>query len=337
MYKNISSYPRMLRANSTQSNSLMATENIPKNGVCISNSLNCARITIHKNFFFSFIINNTLWIIWFTKVTADPVVLFENGVSCRVLYAVLHYFLLSNYMWMFCEGLYLHTILVITFIRDEKIITLLYFIGWGLPVLFISIYVGLRVNDETVDTFCWIDDSPYKWALIGPVAISLMLNLAFLINIIRLLVTKVRSVNNPDNNHSRKAVRATLILIPLLGLNYILTPFRPATKSTEEKVYEVISAIATSFQGLSVSLLLCFFNSEVRKKVISFNVVENLYFMKKLLQILSNAGRAKEVEPEADDVQWMPQNVIPKYNHNDECGNYPINLELLTLISNYNF
>ncbi|KAG1670129.1 Calcitonin gene-related peptide type 1 receptor [Nymphon striatum] len=245
-------------------------------------SLNCARITIHKNFFFSFIINNTLWIIWFTKVTADPVVLFENGVSCRVLYAVLHYFLLSNYMWMFCEGLYLHTILVITFIRDEKIITLLYFIGWGLPVLFISIYVGLRVNDETVDTFCWIDDSPYKWALIGPVAISLMLNLAFLINIIRLLVTKVRSVNNPDNNHSRKAVRATLILIPLLGLNYILTPFRPATKSTEEKVYEVISAIATSFQ-------------------------------------VSNAGRAKEVEPEADDVQWMPQNVIPKYNHNDEC------------------
>lgn len=46
----------------------------------------------------------------------------------------------------------------------------------------------------------------------------------------------------------RKAVRATLILIPLLGLQFMLTPFRPETKSTAEKVHEIVSAIVTSLQ-----------------------------------------------------------------------------------------
>jgi len=46
----------------------------------------------------------------------------------------------------------------------------------------------------------------------------------------------------------RKAVRATLILIPLLGLQFVLTPFRPETKSTAESVYEIVSAIVTSLQ-----------------------------------------------------------------------------------------
>ncbi|CAM1305626.1 CALCRL (predicted) [Pycnogonum litorale] len=230
-------------------------------------SLNCTRVTIHKNFFISFIINNTLWIVWYTVVVSDTDVITENGIGCRFLHAILHYFLLSNYMWMFCEGFYLHTILVITFICEEKMMIFLYVIGWGVPAIFISIYVGLREDDLVDNTYCWIDDSKYKWLLIGPVCVSLLLNVAFLINIVRLLVTKLRSVNNPEANHSRKAVRATIILIPLLGLNYILTPFRPETKTTGEIIYEITSAVATSFQGLFVSLLLCFFNSEVMQVI----------------------------------------------------------------------
>ena len=46
----------------------------------------------------------------------------------------------------------------------------------------------------------------------------------------------------------RKAVRATLILIPLLGLQYILFPFRPEKGSALHEVYSYISAFVTSFQ-----------------------------------------------------------------------------------------
>lgn len=58
-------------------------------------------------------------------------------------------------------------------------------------------------------------------------------------------------------------MRATLILIPLLGLHYILTPFRPEAKSEWEGIYEIFAAVCTSFQGLCVALLFCFCNGEV--------------------------------------------------------------------------
>ena len=47
---------------------------------------------------------------------------------------------------------------------------------------------------------------------------------------------------------SRKAVRATLILIPLLGLQYILLPFRPENNPQLLEIYLHVSAFFTAFQ-----------------------------------------------------------------------------------------
>jgi len=47
---------------------------------------------------------------------------------------------------------------------------------------------------------------------------------------------------------ARKAVRATLILIPLLGLQYMLFPMRPKEGSTLDDVYLINVAIVTSLQ-----------------------------------------------------------------------------------------
>lgn len=78
-------------------------------------------------------------------------------------------------------------------------------------------------------------------------------------------LTQTISIHNICNNsnQNRKAVRATLILIPLLGLHYMLTPFRPDAKSEWEVIYEIIAAVCTSFQGLCVAMLFCFCNGEV--------------------------------------------------------------------------
>jgi len=46
----------------------------------------------------------------------------------------------------------------------------------------------------------------------------------------------------------RKAVRATLILIPLLGLQYMLFPMRPQEGSLLDDVYLITVAIVTSLQ-----------------------------------------------------------------------------------------
>lgn len=65
---------------------------------------------------------------------------------CQSLHVLMHYFLVCNYFWMFCEGLYLHTILVVAFVSEEKILKWFYLIGWGIPVVFATAYASFRVN-----------------------------------------------------------------------------------------------------------------------------------------------------------------------------------------------
>lgn len=49
-----------------------------------------------------------------------------------------------------------------------------------------------------------------------------------------------------------QAARATFILIPLLGLHYFLTPFRPQAGSEWAFVYEYIAAVTSSLQVLGL-------------------------------------------------------------------------------------
>ncbi|XP_023706761.1 calcitonin gene-related peptide type 1 receptor isoform X2 [Cryptotermes secundus] len=232
-------------------------------------SLRCARTTLHMNLFASFAINNALWLLWYRIVVNQPEVIVENGEGCKVLHVILHYFLLTNYAWMLCEGFYLHTLLVAAFISESRLVKWLYGLGWAMPLAPTIIYTSLRAsNHDANDTKeCWINESPYTIVLIVPVCASMVLNLIFLCNILRVLLLKLRA--GPRVGSSRpsstllQALRATLLLVPLLGLHYLVTPFRPSENHPWEGIYEVTSAITASFQGLCVATLFCFCNGEV--------------------------------------------------------------------------
>ncbi|XP_068219657.1 calcitonin gene-related peptide type 1 receptor-like [Palaemon carinicauda] len=189
--------------------------------------LQCTRIRLHKNLFVSFILNNILWIVWYLEVADKPETVFNNTTGCQVLHILLHYFLVSNYYWMFSEGLYLHTLLVVAFVTEDHMMRWFYLLGWGAPAIIVAVYAGVRGTSTSDTQHCWIEESHYTLLLSIPVCLSILANLVFLINIVRVLVTKLRANHVPaDTNGTRKAVRATLILIPLLGLHYVLMPFR---------------------------------------------------------------------------------------------------------------
>ncbi|XP_024085660.1 calcitonin gene-related peptide type 1 receptor-like isoform X2 [Cimex lectularius] len=251
-------------------------------------SLTCTRIQIHKNLFISLAVNNLLWLVWYEAVVDNIPVLLSNGIGCQILHVLVQYFMVATYLWMFCEGLYLHTLLVVTFVTESKVMPVLHLIGWGVPALLVTVYASLRVSTKDDTLHCWIHESLYSWSLSGPVCLSMIANLVFLINIVRLLLTKLHSAahtsprssfkeKNPSirskrstissqglpSGRTKKAVRATLILIPLLGLQYIVTPFRPEQGTSWEYPYQVTSALVASCQGLCVALLFCFFNGEV--------------------------------------------------------------------------
>ncbi|KAL2730931.1 calcitonin protein-related peptide type 1 receptor-like isoform X1 [Vespula squamosa] len=109
-------------------------------------SLRCARITLHMNLFVSFVLNNALWLIWYRFVVANTNLLLTNSIICRLLHILLHYFLLTNYAWMLCEGFYLHTLLVLAFTSEHRLVNWLMALGWSMPGIIVTIYAILRTT-----------------------------------------------------------------------------------------------------------------------------------------------------------------------------------------------
>ncbi|XP_050420938.1 calcitonin gene-related peptide type 1 receptor-like isoform X2 [Adelges cooleyi] len=229
-------------------------------------SLRCARNTLHTHMFASFASNNLLWLLWYNLVIDHPNVVLNNEWWCQVLHVVTHYFLLTNYAWMFAEGFYLHTLLAYAFTAEDTLVRWLWKLAWSTPMAIISVYAILRiVHMQTSE--CWMNEA-YWSVLVMPVIFCLPINVLFLFNIVRVLWVKLQAgpshlSNSTPSRAMLQSFRATLLLMPLLGLYYLLMPFRPDKHHPWERYYEIISAVTSSFQGLCVATLFCFLNGEV--------------------------------------------------------------------------
>uniref|UniRef100_A0AAY5EST1 Calcitonin receptor n=1 Tax=Electrophorus electricus TaxID=8005 RepID=A0AAY5EST1_ELEEL len=189
--------------------------------------LSCQRISLHKNMFMSFILNSILMVIWFNIINKSTV---SDSIVCKIFLSLILYTHCSNYFWMLCEGIYLHTLIIVAMFMGEQHLGWYYLLGWA----DISIH------------FCKV-------------------NLFFLMNIVRVLITKLRVTHKTESRVYMKAVRATLILVPLMGIHFILVPLQPEGKLALA-IYEFLMHIFTHFQGLLVAFVFCFNNGEVAQQ-----------------------------------------------------------------------
>ncbi|XP_036256120.1 calcitonin receptor isoform X3 [Molothrus ater] len=241
-------------------------------------SLSCQRITLHKNLFFSYVLNSMFTIAHLIAVVPNPGLVKRDPdlspggherneeamdkVSCKVLQFFHQYMLGCNYFWMLCEGIYLHTLIVVAVFAEEQRLHWYYLLGWGFPLVPASIHAVARAryfNDN-----CWMSvDTHLLYIVHGPVMAALLVNFFFLLNIVRVLVTKLRDTHRAESNMYMKAVRATLILVPLLGIQFVIIPWRPENRLAGE-IYDYIMHILMHYQGLLVATIFCFFNGEVQ-------------------------------------------------------------------------
>lgn len=114
---------------------------------------------------------------------------------------------------------------------------------------------------------CWwgYNFTAIYWIVEGPRLAMLLVNLVFLLNIIRVLILKLRRTNTSDIQQARKAVRAAIFLIPLLGITNILNMTEAPLDRTpfEFALWSYTTHFLTSFQGFFIATLYCFLNNEV--------------------------------------------------------------------------
>ncbi|XP_040578059.1 diuretic hormone receptor isoform X2 [Lepeophtheirus salmonis] len=284
--------------------------------------MRCLRNKIHINLFFTYIMSNFFWIL---TSAFQTVMTSNNGsayIWC-ISIVFLRYFHLSTFFWMFVEGLYLFVQVIATFSVENSTFKLRHYliIGWGIPLMIIILWSTLTANSSSTIMSTWlnydesnltsqkynyqekngsdlehlfnddtltcpfIDKNSYEWIYTGPVIVVLMLNSFFLVWIMWVVITKLRSPNcsSEDNNHQHwKATKALLVIIPLLGITYMITIYAPSNGSVFANVLQHIRALLLSTQGFAVTLPYCFLNTEVR------NITKNNWERWKMIRSLQN-------------------------------------------------
>uniref|UniRef100_A0A2I3HLC6 Pituitary adenylate cyclase-activating polypeptide type I receptor n=1 Tax=Nomascus leucogenys TaxID=61853 RepID=A0A2I3HLC6_NOMLE len=259
--------------------------------------LHCTRNFIHMNLFVSFMLRAISVFIkdWILYAEQDSNHCFISTVECKAVMVFFHYCVVSNYFWLFIEGLYLFTLLVETFFPERRYFYWYTIIGWGTPTVCVTVWAMLRLYFD--DTGCWdMNDSTALWWVIkGPVVGSIMVNFVLFIGIIVILVQKLQSPDMGGNEssiyfscvqkcyckpqraqqHSCKMselsaitlrlARSTLLLIPLFGIHYTVFAFSPENVSKRERL--VFELGLGSFQGFVVAVLYCFLNGEVQAEI----------------------------------------------------------------------
>ncbi|XP_068094614.1 pituitary adenylate cyclase-activating polypeptide type I receptor isoform X2 [Hyperolius riggenbachi] len=237
--------------------------------LCRFRKLHCTRNFIHMNLFVSFILRA---ISVFIK---DEVLYAEQDsnhchvstVECKAVMVFFHYCVMSNYFWLFIEGLYLFTLLVETFFPERRYFYWYTIIGWGTPLICVTIWAVLRLHFD--DHGCWDMNTSVAlwWVIKGPVVASIMINFVLFVGIIIILVQKLQSPDIGGNESSiyLRLARSTLLLIPLFGIHYTVFAFSPENVSKRERL--VFELGLGSFQGFVVAILYCFLNGEVQSEI----------------------------------------------------------------------
>ncbi|XP_055607233.1 diuretic hormone receptor-like isoform X2 [Uranotaenia lowii] len=233
--------------------------------------LRCLRNTIHVNLFLTYIMSSSLWItILSLQINAK-----QDLVDCIFLVTLFQYFSVTNFFWMLVEGLYLYMLVVQTFSGDNLRFRKYAIIGWGGPLVFVGAWAIAKSfysmepsleHPNKLEIECsWMRESHIDWIIQGPSCAVLIINLIFLLRIMWVLITKLRSANTVETRQYRKASKALLVLIPLLGITYLIVIYGPSEEGIWSQVFAVSRATLLSTQGFVVSLLYCFLNSEVRQ------------------------------------------------------------------------
>ncbi|KAL1778740.1 microtubule-associated protein tau isoform X2 [Sigmodon hispidus] len=167
-------------------------------------SIRCLRNIIHWNLISAFILRNATWFV--VQLTMSPEVHQSNVGWCRLVTAAYNYFHVTNFFWMFGEGCYLHTAIVLTYSTDRLRKWMFVCIGWGVPFpIIVAWAIGKLYYDNEK---CWFGKRPgvyTDYIYQGPMILVLLINFIFLFNIVRILMTKLRASTTSETIQYRKA------------------------------------------------------------------------------------------------------------------------------------
>ncbi|XP_041672048.1 glucagon-like peptide 2 receptor [Cheilinus undulatus] len=242
--------------------------------------LHCTRNYIHMNLFVSFILRAAaviskeiiLYVMYSNLPKDDPG---WNSYStsviswmCKLSKVCMEYFVACNYFWLLVEAVFLHTLLFTAVLTKRRLLKKYMLLGWGTPVLFVTPWTVVKILYE--NTECWSIVNPWFWWIIrGPITLSVLVIFFIFIKILMLLLSKLKADQVKFTDYRYSLARATLVLIPLLGIHEIVFTvlIDECVEGSSRYARNFINLTLSSFQGFLVAVLYCFANGEVQAEL----------------------------------------------------------------------
>ncbi|XP_048394738.1 adhesion G-protein coupled receptor D2 isoform X3 [Stegostoma tigrinum] len=223
------------------------------------------RTSIHKNLFVALIAAQVV------LLSSDSAT--NSETACTAVTALLHLFFMAAFAWMMVEGLLLWSKVVTVNLSEERRMKYYYLIGWGLPVLIVTITLAAAHDKYISDRYCWLNvHNGVIWAFVGPVIFIIMVNMFVLTRVVLITMSTAKrratmlAVNSSPIEQAydqiRAAVKAVLVLLPILGLTWLSGVLVPLSV-----VMAYIFVILNSLQGLFIFLIYGVYNTEIRSTI----------------------------------------------------------------------
>ncbi|XP_067046941.1 adhesion G protein-coupled receptor L3-like isoform X2 [Acropora muricata] len=215
---------------------------------------------------------------------------FEPKGLCVLVAALIHYFYLVGFAWMFFEGVYLYLMVVKVF-NNEIRLRAFYSVAWGCPAGIVVLSIILAACQEgglhnyINGDFCWVSFSNNLiWTFVAPVLLVCVTNAVLLFLVIHEIL-KMRSNKAPNAEKLRQAAKACVFLSPLLGMTWA---FGILSVTNAGLVFQYIFIVLNSLQGLFIFLLHILRNADIRAE---FKRKKRIWFEKAKLLLLKAVCR----------------------------------------------
>ena len=288
-------------------------------------SLRCKRTKIHLNLLVTILIQSIIRLVFFLdrfifqlnktkRLSLESQFMVYNKAICPILTTLLEYMQTCNFMWMLNEGVYLNLLLSCPiFVNkfENALVKVFYSIGWGLPgAICISWAVALYLTIG-IDDICWFGYYEWKtyWIIQAPILGVIIINLFFLINVIRILVIKLKgNQKTSDLIQIKKSAKAAFVLLPLLGITHAFEVYHEEIQNwTINLIFAITTAFLVFNQGVFISILYCFMNNEV-KTVIKRHWLSKFEFKNTWFKSNRVTLRNTEAESEMISLSYLTNN-----------------------------
>ncbi|XP_036372358.1 adhesion G protein-coupled receptor L3 isoform X4 [Megalops cyprinoides] len=225
---------------------------------CFFRGLQSDRNTIHKNLCISLFVAESLFLVGINRA--------DQPIACAVFAALLHFFFLAAFTWMFLEGVQLYIMLVEVFESEHSRRRYFYLVGYGVPALIVAVSAAVDYRSYGTDRVCWLRlDTYFIWSFIGPATLIIMLNVIFL-GIALYKMFHHTAILKPDSgclDNIKSWVIGAIALLCLLGLTWAFG-LMYINESTVIMAY--LFTIFNSLQGMFIFIFHCILQKKVRKE-----------------------------------------------------------------------